>query len=140
MSENKTKVTDAPVTEFLNSIADEQKRKDCFLLLETMTELSKETAKMWGESIVGFGQYHYKYKSGRKGDFFRTGFSPRKQNLTVYIIPGFKNYESYLSQLGKYKTSVSCLYIKTLKDIDFEILRKIIAASLDEMKKLYPEK
>lgn len=118
MAELKTKSNDKDVIEFLNEIKDEQMRKDCFTLLEILTKISKEKPKMWGDSIVGFGKYHYKYESGRKGDWFLTGFSPRKQNLVIYIMSGFTESEALMKVLGKYKTGSSCLYIKKLSDID----------------------
>lgn len=92
---------------------------------------------MWGDSIVGFGEYHYKYKSGREGDWFITGFSPRKQNLTIYIMPGFSEYADLLKKLGKHKHSVSCLYLNKLADIDFQVLEKLIAKSVVDMASLY---
>jgi hypothetical protein len=100
-----------------------------------MKDLTKEQPKMWGDSMVGFGSYHYKYESGREGDYFLTGFSPRKQNLTLYIITGFEDQREQLAKLGKHKTSKSCLYIKTLDDIDIKVLKKIISDSLKKMKK-----
>lgn len=109
MSDLKTKPSDQDVESFLNVITDEQKRADCFELLEFMTEITGEPPKMWGKSMVGFGSYHYKYDSGREGDWFLTGFSPRKQNLSIYIMAGFDKYEDIMSRLGKYNTGSSCL-------------------------------
>jgi hypothetical protein len=102
-----------------------------------MQKITKEKPKMWGASIVGFGSYHYKYDSGHEGDMCITGFSPRKQNLTLYILPGFERYELLMSKLGKYKTGKSCLYIKRLADIDEKVLEKLIAESVVYMKKKY---
>lgn len=93
---------------------------------------------MWGDSIVGYGQYHYHYDSGREGDFLVTGFSPRKQNLSIYIMPGFKKYQTLLNRLGKHKHSVSCLYIKRLSDIDEHVLAQLIKRSVQEMRRMYP--
>ena len=136
-AELKTKVSDASVTNFLNSVADEQKRKDSFEILKIMKQITKEEPKLWGPSIVGFGSYHYKYESGREGDSPMMGFSPRKQNLTLYIItPGFEEYQGHLSRLGKYSTGKSCLYIKRLSDIDVDVLQELISDSLKAIRRL----
>ena len=137
--ENKTKETKASVEDFLNKVESESKKKDAFTLLEMMKKLSGEEAKMWGPSLVGFGTYHYKYASGREGEFFRVGFSPRKTALTVYIMPGFKRFDSLMEKLGKHTTGKSCLYIKKLEDVNFEILEDLVLGSLDYMKEKYPE-
>ena len=134
--ELKTKVNDASVEGFLNSVTDEQKREDCFEILKLMKQVTKETPKMWGSSIVGFGSYHYKGASGREGDWLLTGFSPRKQNLTLYITGGFDLYKDLLKKLGKYKTSVGCLYIKKLDDVDKKVLKELVAESVKTAKKL----
>lgn len=135
-AELKTKVNDASVTKFLNSVTDEQKRNDCFEILKMMQQITKEEPKMWGSSIVGFGSYHYKGKSGREGDWMLTGFSPRKQNLTLYLMGGFDKHAGLLKKLGKYKTSVGCLYIKKLADVDKKVLKELVAESVKTMKKL----
>jgi hypothetical protein len=135
-AELKTKVNDESVEGFLNSVADKQKREDCFEILELMKQVTKETPKMWGSSIVGFGSYHYKGASGREGDWMLTGFSPRKENLTLYIMGGFDLYKDLLQNLGKYKTSVGCLYIKKLDDVDREVLKELVAESVRTMKNL----
>ena len=137
MAELKTKKTDNSVVEFLNAIDDEQRRTDCLTLLDLFKQISKETPKMWGTSIVGFGSYHYKYDSGREGDWFLTGFSPRKQNLTIYITAGFKAYDEIMRDLGKYKTGSSCLYVKKLSDIDMDKLKILVDASLAYMRDRY---
>src|SRR5687768_555667 len=134
-AEVKTKVNDASVTEFLNSVADEQKRNDCFEILKMMKQVTKEEPKMWGESIVGFGSYHYKGASGREGDWMLTGFSPRKQNLTIYIIAGFDKHANLLKKLGKHSTSKGCLYIKKLQDVDIKLLKELVSDSVQTMKK-----
>jgi len=134
--ELKTKVNAASVEGFLNSVTDEQKREDCFEILKLMKQVTKETPKMWGSSIVGFGSYHYKGASGREGDWLLTGFSPRKQNLTLYIMGGFDSYKDLLKKLGKYKTSVGCLYIKKLEDVDKKVLKELVAESVKTTKKL----
>jgi hypothetical protein len=133
-SQNKTQQTDASVEKFLDSISDDKKREDSKEIVRIMQEMSGYDPKMWG-SIIGFGKYHYKYESGREGDFMLVGFSPRKQNLTLYIMPGFDKYEEYMKKLGKYSIGRSCLYIKNLEDIDVEILKKLIKDSVDHMKK-----
>jgi hypothetical protein len=133
-TELKTKVNDASVTNFLNSVADEQKRNDCFEILTMMKQITKEEPKMWGSSIVGFGSYHYKGKSGREGDWMLIGFSPRKQNLTLYLTGGFDTHADLLKKLGKFTTSVGCLYIKTLNDVDKKVLKALLQASAKKMK------
>lgn len=135
-SELKTRVNEASVTDFINSITDEQKRKDCFEILKLMKQVTKEEPKMWGASIVGFGSYHYKGKSGREGDWMLTGFSPRKQNLTLYLMGGFDTHTALLKKLGKFTTSVGCLYIKKLDDVDKKILKELVQASVKRMKEL----
>jgi hypothetical protein len=136
MAELKTKVNEASVEDFLNNIPDEQKRKDAFEVLGLMQAITKQPPKMWGESIVGFGTYQYKYKSGREGEWFLTGFSPRKQDLTFYINGGFENYDDLMQQLGNYKASKgSCLYVKKLEDIKLPVLKKLIKASVAQVKK-----
>lgn len=135
MAELKTKLNDASVNKFLNSVADKEKREDCFTVLELMKKITRSEPKMWGSSIVGFGIYHYKYASGREGDWFLCGFSPRKQNLTLYIMSGFSKYEGLMKKLGKYKTGKSCLYINNLEDIDMKVLKDLITESVKSLKK-----
>ena len=135
-AELKTKLNDASVTDFLNSVEDEQKRKDSFEILKLMKRASKADPKMWGSSIVGFGSYHYKGASGREGDWMMIGFSPRKQNLTLYIMPGFERYPALMKKLGKYSTGKSCLYIKRLSDVDVDVLKELMDESVAAMKKL----
>ncbi len=137
MVENKTKVTKASVTEFINAIDDKEKRADARKVAAMMRKATGKRAQMWGPSIVGYGTYHYKYASGREGDFMITGFSPRKQALTVYILAGFKRYDSLMARLGKYKTGKSCLYIKRLSDVDEEVLQQLIDGSVEYMRKNY---
>ena len=138
MAELKTTQNDKSVKSFLNSVIDENKRKDCREIMKLMQEITHKKPKMWGDSIVGFGSYHYKYESGREGDFFITGFSPRKQNLTICIMPGFSGYDSVIKKLGKHKTGKSCLYIKKLDDIDRNTLKELITDSVNYMTKSYP--
>jgi hypothetical protein len=134
MAELKTKKTNASVEEFLSTITDEQRRADCFAIVEMMKKATKTEPKMWGASIVGFGQYHYKYASGREGDWFQIGFSPRKQDLTLYFCDGVERQPELLSQLGKYKTGKSCLYIKRLADLDLKVLKQMIQNSVTQVK------
>lgn len=137
MSGNKTKATKASVSEFLNSIGDPQKRADARKVAAMMRKATGKRAKMWGTSIVGYGTYHYKYASGREGDFMIAGFSPRKQALTVYIMAGFGRFEALMEKLGKYKTGTSCLYIKRLADVDEKVLQKLIDGSVRYMRSNY---
>ena len=133
-AELKTKVNNASVEGFLNSVKDEQTREDCFEILKIMKQVTKEEPKMWGSSIIGFGSYHYKGASGREGDWMLTGFSPRKQNLTLYLMHGFDEQKDLLNKLGKHKTSMGCLYIKKLDDVDKKVLKELVAGSVKRMK------
>ena len=137
MAENKTRATMASVTEFINSIEDRQKRADARKVAAMMRRVTGKRAKMWGSSIVGYGTYHYKYESGREGDCMITGFSPRRQALTVYILAGFRRFDTLMGKLGKYKTGKSCLYIKRLSDVDEKVLEKLIDRSVKYMRKNY---
>jgi hypothetical protein len=136
MAELKTQVNKASVEKFINSTKDEEKRKDCLVLLDLMKKTFKEEPKMWGSSIVGFGSFHYKGKSGREGDWLVTGFSPRKQNMTVYFCLGFKHLEPLLKKLGKFKTSVGCLYVNKLSDIDVKVLKEMLKETKTNQKSL----
>ena len=138
VAENKTQPTRQGVTAFINAIEDKQKRSDCKKDAAMMRAATGSRAKMWGASIVGFGRYHYKYASGREGDFMITGFSPRAQSLTLYIMPGFTEFEPLMKKLGKFKTGKSCLYIKRLSDVDEGVLQRLIAGSVKRMRKRYP--
>jgi len=137
MSENKTKKNQESVQTFLDTIENAQKKADSEQILQMMQEASGEPPAMWGPTIIGFGEYHYKYDSGREGDFMRIGFSPRKNNLSLYIMPGFSNYQPLLDQLGKHKLGKSCLYINKLDDIDTDVLKQLMDRSLEDMKKKY---
>ena len=130
-TELKTKVNKASVEGFLSKVKDEAVRNDCFEILKIMKQVTKEEPKMWGSSIVGFGSYHYKGASGREGDWFITGFSPRKQNLTLYIGVGDDSDNPLLKKLGKYTTGKVCLYIKKLADVDRNVLQRLIAGSFE---------
>ena len=138
MAELKTRKTRRSVPAFLKSVENEQRRQDSFALLEMFTQVTKMPPKLWGTSIVGFGEYHYESeRSSQAGDWPLTGFSPRKRNMTVYIMPGFSKYQDLLAKLGKHTTSVSCIYFTKLENIDTKILRQIIRRSVADMKKKY---
>jgi len=137
MAELKTKITDDNVADFVAKIDNEQQRKDSMEVLKIMKEITGEEPKMWGKSMVGFDSYHYKYESGREGDWFITGFSPRKQALTLYIMAGFKRYDELMQKLGKYKTGKSCLYVKKLDDINRDVLKTLIKESVNYMREKY---
>lgn len=137
MAELKTKLNDGSVDDYLNLISDPKKKEDCYHILNMMKELTGEEPKMWGDSIIGFGVYHYVYASGSKGDWPIVGFSPRKQNITLYIMSGFTQNEELLSKLGKFKTGKSCLYIKKIEDINQDLLKKLITESIDFIKNYY---
>lgn len=134
MAENKTKPTDADVVEFLDNIEDAGKRQDCFTVLKLMEEVTGEKATMWGSSIVGFGSYHYKYASGREGDSPLVGFSPRKQNLTLYVLTDFEGEDVLMQKLGKHTTGKVCLYVKRLSDIDMGVLRELVEKCVEHVK------
>ena len=137
-AKNKTQKTDIAPDDFIGAISPEWKRDDCAALMSMMREISGLEPKMWGPSMVGFGDYHYIYDSGREGDSFRIGFSPRAQNITVYIMPGYQDFDDELSRLGKHKMGKSCLYIKRLSDVDQDVLREMIVKGLALMEAKYP--
>jgi Domain of unknown function (DU1801) len=130
MAKNKTTETNASVHKFLNSLTDERKRKDSFTIVEIMKDQSGLEPRMWGPSIVGFGRYHYKYESGHEGDSPLIGFSPRKNALTLYLSQNFEGREELLKKFGKHKTSLACIYLKTIEDIDIGILKEMVSRSL----------
>ena len=138
MAELKTRPNDGDVVAFLNGVADERKRQDCFAVLELMRRATGEEPMMWGDSIVGFGTYHYVYATGNSGDWPLTGFAPRAQNITLYIMAGFDQYDELLARLGRYKTGKSCLYIKRLADVDLAALAELVAASAAHMRQSDP--
>ncbi len=140
MAKRKTKKKEeagASVEAFLEGVKDEARREDCRKLIRMMKRATRAEPRMWASGIVGFGSYHYRYASGREGDWFLTGFAPRKQDLTVYIMPGFDRYEKLLARLGKHRLGRSCLYIKRLADVDQAVLRELISASVEQMKRDY---
>lgn len=131
----KTTVNDASVTDFINAVPDETKRLDSFTLLKMFTKITGEQPKMWGSSIIGFGSYHYKSERSRQeGDWLLTGFSPRKQSLTLYLMPYFDSLNKMFTELGKHKTGKGCLYINKLADVDLKVLEQIIRKSYEGMK------
>ena len=137
MAELKTKENKASVQQFIDTLQDAGRKRDCLIMRRMMQDVTGKRARMWGDSIVGFGRYHYRYDSGREGDFFVTGFSPRKQNFTIYIMPGYSDYRGLLKKIGKHKLGKSCLYVNSLDDIDLNILKQMISASVEKMKASY---
>ena len=138
MAELKTKQTDQSVEDFLDCIPDDKKREASYTILKLMKNATGKEPKMWGDSIIGFGSYHYCYESGREGDWFLTGFSPRKQNLTLYIMAGFTQYDALLQKLGKFSTGKACLYIKKIEDIDMLTLEELVRQSADHIARTNP--
>jgi hypothetical protein len=134
MAEPKTTPNDGDVVAFLNQVENEQKRQDCFAILELMRQATGEQPVMLGDAITGYDRYHYRYASGREGDSPLVGFSPRKQNITIYITSGFEQYESLLNRLGKHSTAKSCLYLKKLDDVDTTILAELVKRSAEHMR------
>ena len=139
MAELKTQPNDGDVEAFLNSVEDEKRRADAFVVLDLMRRVTGLEPEMWGGSIVGFGSYHYKYASGREGDWFKAGFSPRKQALTLYMMAGTSRHQDLYDRLGTFTTGKSCLYIKKLEDIDLDVLEKLVAASAAYVEETQPE-
>ncbi len=137
MAEPKTKRNATSVAAFLNRVENEERRKDCRTVLAMMKQITGSKPAMWGTSIVGFGSYHYVYASGREGDWPLTGFSPRKQDLTLYIMAGFDRYKPLMAKLGKYRTGKSCLYVKRIADIDLQVLKRLVTESVRHMRKAY---
>ena len=131
MAELKTQKNDGDVDEFLNSVENETRRRDAFAVKEIMTRLTGEEPKMWGNSIVGFGEYPYTNRSGKEHTWMKIGFSPRKQSMTLYIMDGFGSYDSLLGELGPHSTGKSCLYIKDLENVNKEVLETLITNSID---------
>lgn len=137
MKQNKTQKTNESVRLFLSSVSEEQKREDSYTLLNLMGEITKAEPHLWGTSIIGFGEYHYKYKTGREGDWFLVGFSPRKHALTLYLMCDLSYDGLDFTGLGKYKLGKGCLYIKRLSNVNIDILKKIIKDSIRIIKEKY---
>lgn len=138
MAQLKTVRTDARVDDFIDGIESEGRRGDCRTVLDIMRRVTGGEPAMWGESIVGFGSYHYTYDTGREGDWFLAGFSPRRQNLTLYVMAGLGRWQPLMARLGKHTTGKSCLYVRKLSDIDLEVLEELVSASVAHMRKRYP--
>ena len=136
-ADNKTQPHDASAEDYIAALDHPGRREDALVLLQMMQDVTGEPPRMWGTSIIGFGQYHYVYESGREGDHMLVGFAPRNANMVVYVMPGFKDYQPLLDKLGKYKTGSSCLYLGRLSGIDLAVLRKIIDLSVKHMRKKY---
>ena len=137
MAEMKTRETKESVDAFLDKATDAKTRRECDTIMRIMKRVTGAPPRMWGPSMVGFGTYSYKYETGREGEYFITGFSPRKSNLTLYVMPGFEQYPQLMKKLGKHKTGKSCLYVKTLDDIDLGVLEELIETSVADMKRTY---
>ncbi len=137
MAELKTKVNNTNVLSFIGSLGNETRKADSLTMLSIMRKITGKKPKMWGTNMIGFGEYHYKYESGHEGDWFVTGFSPRKQNLVIYIMPGFSGYTKLMNDLGKHKTGKSCLYINNIVNIKIKVLEKIIKQSIKDMQSMY---
>jgi hypothetical protein len=140
MSDNKTKPNDASVIDYIDSLESDVRRADARILLDAMTDWTGMQPRLWGPSIVGFGEYHYQYESGREGDHMLTGFAARKSAMTIYVMPGFKPYAGQLARLGPHKHSSSCLYITRLARVNMAVLEEIVRDSVERMKQKYPWK
>jgi len=139
MSEIKTRLNDKDLDEFLNSIENRKRSEDTNKIIDIMKKVTSHEPKMWGDSIIGFDTYHYKYKTGREGDWLAIGVAPRKQNISLYLMNGFNEYEDLLSKLGKHKVGKACLYINKIEDINIKILEELIAKSYKSVKEMYKE-
>lgn len=140
MAENKTKATDVSVADFITKVEPERRRKDALELDRIFREVTGWQPRMWGPSIIGYGEYHYVYDSGREGDFLATGFSPRKAKLVLYIMPGYQDFGPFLDRLGKHKLGKACLYINKLDDVDTDVVAEIIRAGVDDLATRWPVK
>lgn len=138
MAQNKTQGTEVDPQDFIRNVDPQRRREDAQVLLDLFAEVSGYKPRMWGPSIVGFGQYHYTYESGREGDMCATGFSPRKAKMVIYVLPGYTDFSEIMSRLGKHKLGKSCLYINKLDDVDLDVLRELIQAGLKDLKKTWP--
>ena len=138
-NQNKTQAGNEAADSVLAKVTPEQKQQDCRRIDEMMQEATGCEAKVWGGSMLGYGQYHYRYDSGREGDFFITGFAPRAKNISLYIMAGFSRYDDLMAKLGKYKTGKSCLYINKLADVDEQVLAALISESVAWMREKYPD-
>jgi hypothetical protein len=139
MAENKTQPTDTSVLDFIQSVENKQRQADALALLQIFAKVTKQDAVLWGSSIIGYGTYSYQTADKKSHQFMRTGFSPRKQNMALYIMVGFADFEEKMQRLGKFKTGKSCLYINKLSDVDEQVLSELIQLSLEEMARRYPD-
>jgi hypothetical protein len=139
MSDLKTRPTDASVAEFIGAIADERVRAECNALNELMREITGEEPRLWMNNTIGFGTYHYRYSSGQEGDWYLTGFAPRKGKLTIYVMTGFPQHEELMARLGRHTIGKSCLYLRSLDDVDLRVLGELIRRSYEQMRATYPE-
>jgi hypothetical protein len=137
MPGQKTKPTDLSAYEFIESLTDEQRKQDSYAIAKMMKQITGDEPEIWGKNMIGFGEYHYKYPSGHEGNWFKTGFSPRKKEFSIYIMSGFEKYELLMKDLGKYRTGKSCLYIKKLSDIDEAVLKKLVKKSVEYIDSVY---
>ena len=137
MAQMKTVPNKSSVTAFLKAIPDDQRRAECRTLVRLMKRVTRAQPTMWGPSVVGFGRYHYRYASGREGDWFLSGFSPRKQALTIYVMAGFAPFSTLMRKLGRHKTGSGCLYLRTLEDVDLAVLEELIEGSVRHLKQTY---
>ena len=140
MTANQTQPTPEDVEAFLDAVEPERRREDAQTLNALFQRVTGWSPVMWGPSMIGYGQYHYRYESGREGDFLATGFSPRKTSLSIYIMPGYGEYGAILDRLGKHKTGKSCLYVTNLADVDLDVLAELIQAGLDDLGRKWPVK
>ena len=138
MTQNKTVQTDASVDEFIAAIAHSRRHQDAAVLVDLFSKTTGFSPKMWGDSIIGYGQYHYRYATGREGDFLATGLSSRKSNLSIYIMPGYGDFFDILQNLGKHKLGKSCLYVNQLADINLDLLAQLITAGLEGLDQMWP--
>ena len=137
-ADNKTKPRKGSVQAYISGIKPAGRKEDAQILLDLMGEICPEPPQLWGPSIIGFGSYHYQYESGREGDSMLTGFAPRKANMVVYVMPGFSQYQTYLTRLGKHRTGASCLYLGRLSNVNLDVLKDLIAQSVQDMRTKYP--
>lgn len=137
-AENKTQPTATDPQAFIAGVEPARRQQDARTLIDLMGEVTGFTPQMWGPSIIGFGRYHYRYKTGREGDSFATGFSPRKANLVLYVMPGYQDYGAIMDRLGKHRLGKSCLYLNKLADVDLEVLRELIATGVADLDKIWP--
>jgi hypothetical protein len=135
---NKTRPTSVSIEEYLSTVTPPKRAQDARVLLDLFQEVSGYAPRMWGESIIGFGQYHYRYESGREGVFLATGFAPRKAQMVVYIMPGYQDYSAILKDLGPHRLGKSCLYLGAFSKIDLDVLRRLIATGLEDLNKIWP--